>query len=277
MCGIVGVPARGAGIEWVAAGMATQLPTAALTVKASTDPPVGLANRRLAIIDPHPEGDQPLTDPSGDLVITYNGEVYNFRELRPSSSAAATVPHRAPTPRSCSTPTPSGARSRSSASTACSRSRSGIADARAVPRPRPLRRQAALLLDLRAASSCSAPRSRRCSSTRPLGRGVSLPHLLEYFTFQNIFTDGTLFAGRQDAPPRPSPDHRGAAAPRGRSATGTSTSPRRTAASDEEYARSSTGSCSRRSSASSSRRARRRYLSGGMDSGSITASRRAPA
>ncbi len=24
---------------------------------------------------------------------------------------------------------------------------------------------------------------------------VSLPHLLEYFTFQNIFTDGTLFEG----------------------------------------------------------------------------------
>jgi len=28
-----------------------------------------------------------------------------------------------------------------------------------------------------------------------LAAAVSLPHLLEYFTFQNIFTDGTLFAG----------------------------------------------------------------------------------
>jgi asparagine synthase (glutamine-hydrolysing) len=30
---------------------------------------------------------------------------------------------------------------------------------------------------------------------------VSLPHLLEYFTFQNIFTDGTLFAGVKLLPP----------------------------------------------------------------------------
>lgn len=46
------------------------------------DGPVGLANRRLAIIDPHPEGDMPMASTSGDLVITYNGEVYNFGELR---------------------------------------------------------------------------------------------------------------------------------------------------------------------------------------------------
>src|SRR5215217_9252915 len=30
---------------------------------------------------------------------------------------------------------------------------------------------------------------------------MSLPHLLEYFTFQNIFTDGTLFAGVRLLPP----------------------------------------------------------------------------
>ena len=30
---------------------------------------------------------------------------------------------------------------------------------------------------------------------------LSLPHLLEYFTFQNIFTDGTLFAGVRLLPP----------------------------------------------------------------------------
>jgi asparagine synthase (glutamine-hydrolysing) len=46
-----------------------------------SDAPVGLANRRLAIINPHPEGDQPLADAGGHFVITYNGEVYNFREL----------------------------------------------------------------------------------------------------------------------------------------------------------------------------------------------------
>ena len=46
------------------------------------DGPVGLANRRLAIIDPRPEGNQPMFDATGDYVITYNGELYNYRELR---------------------------------------------------------------------------------------------------------------------------------------------------------------------------------------------------
>jgi asparagine synthase (glutamine-hydrolysing) len=38
---------------------------------------------RLAIIDPdNREADQPFTDPTGRWTIAYNGEVYNFRELR---------------------------------------------------------------------------------------------------------------------------------------------------------------------------------------------------
>src|SRR4051794_28018672 len=44
--------------------------------------PVGLASRRLAVIDPRPDGDQPMADAGGDYVIAYNGEVYNFAELR---------------------------------------------------------------------------------------------------------------------------------------------------------------------------------------------------
>src|SRR5438552_1124979 len=43
---------------------------------------VGLGNRRLAIIDLSPAGSQPMVTDSGDLVVTYNGEIYNFRELR---------------------------------------------------------------------------------------------------------------------------------------------------------------------------------------------------
>jgi len=48
----------------------------------SSDGRVGLASRRLAIIDLTPEGDQPLTDTAGELVIVFNGEIYNHRELR---------------------------------------------------------------------------------------------------------------------------------------------------------------------------------------------------
>lgn len=43
--------------------------------------PVGLGHRRLSIIDPE-SGHQPMATPDGRLHISYNGELYNFRELR---------------------------------------------------------------------------------------------------------------------------------------------------------------------------------------------------
>lgn len=48
----------------------------------SEDGRVNLGHRRLSIIDLTPTGAQPMATRDGRYTITYNGEIYNFRELR---------------------------------------------------------------------------------------------------------------------------------------------------------------------------------------------------
>ncbi|MBK6451789.1 MAG: hypothetical protein IPF84_04205 [Proteobacteria bacterium] len=43
---------------------------------------VGLAHRRLSIIDLSSAGHQPMSIDDGDLCIAYNGEVHNFQDHR---------------------------------------------------------------------------------------------------------------------------------------------------------------------------------------------------
>jgi asparagine synthase (glutamine-hydrolysing) len=88
MCGIAGfVLAPTAGIDpaSVLRMMTNQLahrgPDGGDSVLES-DGAVGLGHRRLAIVDLSEAGRQPMVSHSGRYVITYNGEVYNFQELR---------------------------------------------------------------------------------------------------------------------------------------------------------------------------------------------------
>lgn len=50
-------------------------------------PQVALAFRRLAVLDPTPSSDQPFVSTDGRYVLVFNGEIYNFRELRAELSS----------------------------------------------------------------------------------------------------------------------------------------------------------------------------------------------
>jgi asparagine synthase (glutamine-hydrolysing) len=43
---------------------------------------LGFGFRRLAILDLSPAGHQPMSDPKGKVWVVFNGEIYNFREIR---------------------------------------------------------------------------------------------------------------------------------------------------------------------------------------------------
>ncbi|MET4041464.1 asparagine synthase (glutamine-hydrolyzing) [Bradyrhizobium sp. RT6a] len=85
MCGIAGVfhrDGRPADSRAVAAMSAALVHRGPDGDGAWLEGSVGLAHRRLAIRDLSDAGRQPMLDASGRIVVTYNGEIYNDRELR---------------------------------------------------------------------------------------------------------------------------------------------------------------------------------------------------
>ena len=52
---------------------------------------VGLGHRRLSVIDLSKAGQQPMASDDGSVLIVYNGEVYNFKEIRNELEAAGHV------------------------------------------------------------------------------------------------------------------------------------------------------------------------------------------
>lgn len=82
MCGIVGCTDALAELEQARDSLRHRGPDdAGLWISAPGDD-VGLAQRRLAIIDCSPAGHQPMIDPQQEMTIVFNGEIYNFLELR---------------------------------------------------------------------------------------------------------------------------------------------------------------------------------------------------
>src|SRR5688572_11411976 len=57
----------------------------------SEDQTVGLGHRRLSIIDLSENGTQPMISRDGKQVVVFNGEIYNFRELRKKLENAGDV------------------------------------------------------------------------------------------------------------------------------------------------------------------------------------------
>ena len=89
MCGVVGIldphcRRNGDESERLLAGMADAMASRGPDGRGVWSDPtcgIGFGHRRLAILDLSPAGHQPMVSTSGRFVISYNGEVYNHREV----------------------------------------------------------------------------------------------------------------------------------------------------------------------------------------------------
>ena len=82
MCGITGFVSRSAPDREALKAMADRIRHRGPDDEGYyVDDTCAIAHRRLSIID-LAHGHQPMTSPDGNFVLAYNGEVYNFQELR---------------------------------------------------------------------------------------------------------------------------------------------------------------------------------------------------
>tara|TARA_R110002110_G_scaffold173869_3_gene376778 strand:- start:4569 stop:6476 length:1908 start_codon:yes stop_codon:yes gene_type:complete len=84
MCGIAGIAATGAingdAVPAMISRMGHRGPDGE-GLWQSKDRRVAFGHTRLAVIDTSDAGAQPMLDPSGQVAVVYNGEIYNYREI----------------------------------------------------------------------------------------------------------------------------------------------------------------------------------------------------
>lgn len=93
MCGVTGYWGRGLAANQLHSSLAALAHRGPDDVGESLDPATGvmLGHRRLSIIDLSPAGHQPMVSDDGNVVISYNGEIYNYRDLRAELQAGGRV------------------------------------------------------------------------------------------------------------------------------------------------------------------------------------------
>jgi len=166
-----------------------------------TDSFIGLGHRRLAIIDLTPAAHQPMATISNQYVISYNGEVYNFQELRRELEALG---HQF---RSQSDTEVVLYAYKQWGETCLDRFNGHFAFAlwdktkQALFLARDRYGVKPLYYTFAGAYFVFASEQKAILAHPAVKREIDLEALLEYFTFQNIFTDRTLLKGIRLFPP----------------------------------------------------------------------------
>lgn len=162
---------------------------------------VGLGHRRLAIIDLSPLGHQPMISADHRYAISYNGEIYNFRELRVELEAAGYCFRS-------KTDTEVVLYALAHWGTAALERFNGMfafalwdRKERRLTLARDRYGIKPLYMARQGHNVWFASEQKAILADARFQRALDKPALLEYFTFQNIFTDRTLLQDIQLLPP----------------------------------------------------------------------------
>ena len=156
---------------------------------------VGLGHRRLSIIDPSSAGHQPMVSQEGQYVLSYNGEIYNFMELREELVAKGYLFHS-------QTDSEVVLHALSEWGTDAFLKFNGMfalafwnQKEKTLLLARDRYGIKPLYYHQNARMICFGSEQKAILEQPAFDRQVNKKALLEYFTFQNIFTDQTLIEG----------------------------------------------------------------------------------